>query len=388
MNRKVLASCLLFSMVAMGVPAQKDLAEKAKKDLVETTKFGGYVIGRAAFNDRDLSSSNKYHSNFDLRLVRAYVDGKVLNVAYKLQVEYEGYGGTSEKGPHIVDAWAEWQRYKFFRVKVGQFKRCFTFENPMNPWDVSFGDYSQLVQKLAGFSDRVGEHSSGGRDGGIQIQGDLLESRRDGHSFVHYQLGVYNGQGINHNDINNHKDLIGSVSISPVKNLSVAFFGWNGKYTGSVSGQYLNTAGLTATDTRSVTVDRNRMAVGLKYGGPFTVRAEYGVSEGHKVADYRYVNHESPLELNPSKSDGADAWYIMTAVPVTKDKKCRIQARWDVYRDQKTWNSAKRIYGLGAEYYFYKNLKLQANYSYVDDRSTTVPDRHFNTLDLQLYWRW
>ena len=184
------------------------LAEQAKKDLVENSKFGGFVIGRAAFNDRDLSGANKYHSNFDLRLVRGYVDGKILNFQYKLQLEYEGYGGASEKGPHIVDAWGEWQKFKFFRIKLGQFKRCFTFENPTNPWDISFGGYSQLSDKLAGMNDRIGEHSSGGRDGGVQIQGDLLPSRKDGHGFVHYQIGLFNGQGINHNDVNNHKDLI------------------------------------------------------------------------------------------------------------------------------------------------------------------------------------
>ena len=374
MKKIFIVLSLMFLCATFGINAQKDLAEQAKKDILETSKFGGYVIGRAAFNDRDLSTSNKSHSNFDLRLVRAYVDGKMLNFAYKLQVEYEGYGGTNEKGPHIVDAWAEWQKYSFFRVKVGQFKRCFTFENPMNPWDISFGDYSQLVQKMAGFSDRVGEHSSGGRDGGVQIQGDLFPSRKDGHAFLHYQLGVYNGQGINHNDINNHKDVIGNIAISPVKNLTVAFFGWSGNYTGTVSSQ-------------AVTVDRNRMAAGIRYTGPFIFCAEYGVSEGHKVSDYVYdVNNG--LTLKPNTSDGADTWYIMSAVPVTKDKKLKVQARWDVYRDQKTWNSAKRIYGLGSEYYFSKNLKIQANYNFISDKSTSAIDQHYNSLDLQLYWRW
>ncbi len=341
------------------------LADQAKKDLIENSKFGGFVIGRAAFNDRDLSTANKSHSNFDLRLVRGYVDGKILNFQYKLQLEYEGYGGTSEKGPHIVDAWGEWQKFKFFRIKVGQFKRCFTFENPLNPWDISFGGYSQLSDKLAGMNDRNGEHSSGGRDGGIQIQGDLLPSRKDGHGFVHYQFGVYNGQGINHNDVNNHKDLIGSFAINPIKDLSIAFFGWHGKYT-----------------SNGITVDRNRMAWGLKYVGPFTVRAEYGVSEGHKISDYT-----APGMLKPGTSDKADAWYAMAAVPVTKDKKLKVQGKWDVYRDGKTWANAKRIYAAGAEYYFTKNFKLQGNYSFTCDRSTTL-DSHYNAFDLQLYWRW
>ena len=95
MKKIFIVLSLMFFCATFGINAQKDLAEQAKKDILETSKFGGYVIGRAAFNDRDLSTSNKSHSNFDLRLVRAYVDGKMLNFAYKLQVEYEGYGGTN-----------------------------------------------------------------------------------------------------------------------------------------------------------------------------------------------------------------------------------------------------------------------------------------------------
>ena len=98
MKKQLLLLSLVFFVCSLNTNAQEKVLEKAKKDLIETSKFGGFVIGRAAFNDRDLSTSNKNHSNFDLRLVRAYVDGKVLNFAYKLQVEYEGYGGVSEKG--------------------------------------------------------------------------------------------------------------------------------------------------------------------------------------------------------------------------------------------------------------------------------------------------
>ena len=368
MKKQLLLLSLVFFVCSLNTNAQEKVLEKAKKDLIETSKFGGFVIGRAAFNDRDLSMSNKNHSNFDLRLVRAYVDGKVLNFVYKLQVEYEGYGGVSEKGPHIVDAWGEWQKFKFFRVKVGQFKRCFTIENPMNPWDISWGGYSQLADKLAGMNDRIGEHSSGGRDGGIQIQGDLFPARKDGHPFLHYQVGVYNGQGINHNDVNNHKDLIGQIAINPIKDLSVAFFGWSGRYT--------------SNSNSLITVDRNRMAVGLKYTGPVKFRAEYGVSEGHKTSDYN-----ADGTLKNGTSDGADAWYAMASVPVNKNKNWFVQAKWDVYRDGKAWNNSKSIYALGSEYYFTKNFKLQANYSYNYDKSTAM-DKHYNAFDLQLYWRW
>lgn len=359
---KLIPSIALALLVAATgqVHAQEKTGKQIKKDIIQNTTFGGYVIGKASVTDQELSSS-KSHTNFDLRLVRLYVDGKVLDFKYKLQMEVNGVSGTSkEKGPRIVDAWAEWQRYKFFMVRFGQFKRAFTFENPMNPWDIGFGAYSQTIDKLAGMNDRVGEHTSGGRDIGLQIQGDLLPVGKDRHQFLHYQVGVYNGQGINHADENNAKDIIGGVYFYPVKDLAIGAFGWHGSYT-----------------KNDVTVDRDRMAVGLKYESAWSVRAEYATSKGHKVSDYQ-------TDGTVTGSNDADAWYACVGAPITK--KCKLYARWDVYRDNKEWNSQKTNYGLSANYYFYKNLKLQANYNYTFNKTATN-DKGYNTLDLQLYWR-
>ncbi|WP_287132368.1 porin [Bacteroides sp.] len=355
---------LLALMLTTLAHAQASIGEKAKKDLIQKTSFGGYVIGKATITDQDLDASTKSHTDFDIRLVRAYVDGKVLDFKYKLQLELNGKPGdyANEKGVRIVDAWAEWQKYKFFYVRFGQFKRAFTFENPMNPWDIGFGAYSQLITKLAGMSDRVGEHSSNGRDLGLQFQGDFLPIGNNRHNFVHYQVGVYNGQGINHKDENRSKDIIGGVYVHPVKELAVGVFGWTGDYTKD-----------------GITVDRNRMAFGLKYESAWTVRAEYATSEGHKITDY-----DSNGILKEGTSDKADAWYVMIGAPLSP--KLKVYAKWDVYRDKKEWSSQKALYCLAANYYFYKNLKIQANYTYTNNRST-ANDGHYNTFDLQLYWR-
>ncbi|MDY3790640.1 porin [Bacteroides fluxus] len=355
---------LLALMLTTFTQAQTSIGEKAKKDLIQQTSFGGYVIGKATATDQHLNASTKSHTDFDIRLIRAYVDGKVLDFKYKLQLELNGKPGdySNEKGVRIVDAWAEWQKYKFFYVRFGQFKRAFTFENPMNPWDIGFGAYSQLITKLAGMNDRVGEHSSNGRDLGLQFQGDFLPMGNDRHNFIHYQVGVYNGQGINHKDENRSKDVIGGIYVYPVKQLAVGVFGWTGDYT-----------------KNGITVDRNRMAFGVKYESAWTVRAEYATSEGHKITDY-----SSDGILKAGTSNKADAWYMTVGAPLSR--KCKVYAKWDVYRDSKNWSSQKSLYCLAANYYFYKNLKIQANYTYTNDKST-ANDGHYNTFDLQLYWR-
>ena len=354
--------CLLTAaLVATGVAqAQQSTAEKAKQDLIQKTTFGGYVMGKAMVTDQDQST----HSSFDLRMARAYVNGQVLDFKYRLQMEVTGggVGETNEKSVRIVDAYGEWAKYKYFTVRFGQFKRAFTFENPMNPWDIGFGAYSQLTTKLAGMSDRVGEHSSGGRDIGVQIAGDLLPVGNDKHNFLHYQLALYNGQGINQKEKNNGKDLIGGAYVYPIKELAIGVFGWNGSFT-----------------KNDITVDRRRMAVGLKYESKWTVRAEYATSKGYKINDYKEDG-----TLKDTACDKADAWYMTVGAPLSK--KLKVYAKWDVYRDTREWDSMKALYCLTANYYFHKNFKLQANYSYTRDKSTTK-DGRYNTFDLQMYWR-
>lgn len=360
MNKRKWACLAAVACMSLNLFAQQT-AEKAKQDLIQKTTFGGYVIGKAGATDQD--GANR--SSFDLRMARVYVNGQVLDLKYRLQMEVTGggVGETNEKSARIVDAYGEWAKYKYFTVRFGQFKRAFTFENPMNPWDIGFGGYSQLVMKLAGMSDRVGEHSSGGRDLGVQVAGDLIPVGNDKHNFLHYQLALYNGQGINQKEQNNGKDLIGGVYVFPVKDLAVGVFGWNGSFT-----------------KNNVTVDRNRMAVGLKYESRWTVRAEYATSKGYKISDYDATTGD----LKATACDKSDAWYMTVGAPLTK--KCKVYAKWDVYRDRRDWQSMKSLYCLSANYYFHKNFKLQANYSHTRDKST-AKDGRYNNFDLQLYWR-
>lgn len=364
---KIFTLPALATMLLCTAPAgaQTTATERIKDDFKQNTTLGGYVIGKASVTDQHLSSTLKSHSDFDLRLVRLYAGGKVWDIRYNLQMEVNGVSGTAkEKGPRIVDAWAEWCKYKFVCIKFGQFKRGFTFENPMHPWNVGFGAYSQLADKLAGFNDRVGEHTSGGRDVGLQLQGDLFDSRKDGHSFLHYQVGVYNGQGINHTDENRSKDVIGGLWVAPIKDLAIGAFGWSGSYT-----------------KNGVTVDRNRMSFGVRYEAKWSVRAEYATSQGHKISDY--VTDEDGV-TTVTGDDRADAWYVALGAPVTS--KLKVYGKWDVYRDDKTWGTQKSIYGLSANYYFLPNLKLQVNYTHTFDKAASG-DPHYNVGDVQLYWR-
>lgn len=354
-----------LSPAATPLPSDAPLGTKLKTAFNPSIKFGGYIVGKYSINDsdkRDKDGKRVSNSSFDLRFVRLYANGYCFNdFYYRLQLEVNDAPGD-DKGPRIVDAFVEWQKWDFLRVKFGQFKRSFGFENPYSPLVVGLGSYSQATMKLASINDRIGEHKSSGRDLGAQLQGDLLKAG-DGHYWLHYQVGLFNGQGINHVDKDRFKDLIGGAWISPVKDLCIGGFGWNGRYTNE---KY------TPESNQLKEARRVRWGVGMKYESDWTVRGEYMSSKGGIVTD----------ATKPNKSD---AWYATVGIPVSKAVK--LYARWDCYRDAKTWNSLQTNYGLSADWSLGKNLILQANYAFTDKRGTPSAGNHYNTFDIQVYAR-
>lgn len=369
-------------------------AKWKRPDIATIPKFGGYIIGSYKFDDAQLNSNTKkknFGDGFGLRLIRLYVDGTVMkDFKYRLQLEVNGT-------PHVKDATIEWVHWKFLQMKVGQFKRCFTYENPYNPWDVGVGDYSQVVKKLSGMGDRCGEVSMGGRDLGFQLQGDLFKSKKDGHYQFHYQAAVYNGQGINRKDEDRMKDFIGTIQWSPVKHLSIGTFGWWGTWDNGKTG-----------DAHKV-LDRRRFAISGKYENPdngWSARAEYVRSFGHKSSDW--VNEEVTKLSDPNDPSSptittnewkwssaslqqrghgakADAWYVTVGAPVWRWIK--IYGKWDAYRDYMTWDSMHSIYSASLNLQPHKNLMLQLQYNFNDDRTASAPRRYYNQAWAEMYIR-
>ena len=349
----------LQDAVTKAVSGHKDnndsVAPRWKRaEWVTVPKFGGYIVGSYKYDSAD----DDRNEGFGLRFARVYVDGSILrDFNYRVQVDFAG-------SPRVLDAYLEWARYKFVTVKAGEFKRCFTLENPMNPWDICFGDYSQLSKKFAGFGDRVGESSMGGRDLGAQVAGDLFKSKRDGHYRFRYQFGVYNGQGINQKDLDGKKDWIGTLQYSPVKNLRLAVFGWWGNYVMKGVGS----------------VDRHRWAASVGYEGTnyqagdfwgrVSFRAEYAQSYGYKFSQ----GADGAYFINTAAGNKADAWYIMVGAPLWRWIKGSL--KWDVYRDDASWDTEHSIYSAALMLQPHKNLMLQLQYNYHHDLTEAVTDYH------------
>ena len=317
-----------------------------------TLNLGGCIITQYSYSDREDKASD---GGFNVRVVRAVAHGKVWNdVGYRLQLELSGAPGI-DRGARVLDAYAEWTRFAEWQPRLGQFKRCFGFENPIHPMNVGMGSFSQMTQRLQSINDRIGEHVSNGRDIGFQMQGDFLP-QTDGHRLLHYQVGVYNGQGTNHVDVDKHKDLIGGLWVMPTKELRIGAFGWDGYYTNEKN--------------PTETLRRVRYDLGFTYEGAVSARAEYAHSVGGTTRG------------GATRSDG---WYAMLGVPVPQCENLKFYGRWDCYRDDATrWDGLVTNWGLTANYYLGKNYDFQVNYTHTVDRNLSLRAGHYNTIDVQV----
>ena len=340
---------MLNNAIASGMEAPAANSEmkygRTITDYVSAPKFGGYVIGKYDYSDKDAAHGG---NGFTQRLVRFYVDGTILkDFAYRIQIQ------TNNAGFHMKDFFVEWRKYKFAQIKIGQFKRAFGFENPMNPWDISTGDYSLMTKYMTGHNDYLNADaaSNGGRDQGIQVQGDFLPVGQDKHMLFHYQLMVSNGTGINSSDNDGNKDITGTFQVQPVKGLFIGFFGWKGTFR-----------------TNGVDHTRNRYAFGAKYDkNGYCLRTEYA----HGQSDL----------------GNADAWYVVGAAPL--NSWFRLSTQYQIARIGKEWGNAQRVFSVIPEFQLHKNLKLQLQYNYNSNRSlaNAGKDIHYNELWVETYFR-
>lgn len=355
----------LLTVVSLAL-AITGFAQEKKGKWYDSFKFSGYGMleyqatdkyGNTTITDPDGTTrtvAEKNHDNtFNLRLARLCLDGKIKDFDWRVQIQGTNAKGAGEPTVQLIDLFAEWAKYEALRVKAGQFKRAFTFENPYHPIVQGWYAYAMVINNLAGFGDRTGEKSSAGRDIGLQLQGDVLKNAA-GRNLLHYQIGVYNGEGINSKDKDNRKDFIGGAWVMPIKGLRIGAFGWTG--------------------TRADVGKKNRYALSAEYvKDEYTFRGEYIHSQG--------------MGANAALGDKADGWYVHGIVPVVKSK-LHAKARYQTYRDNKEWNRAKTMYEVGLNYFFCKNVQLNVEYARVNDRTIVDADKHnYNFFDAQLDFR-
>ena len=333
---------------------------------VKNIKFSGY--GMLQYQGQDPEGN---HSNtFKLRLARFILDGKIGDFDWRAQIQGTNATGPGQPTVQLVDLYAEWRRFPEFKVRAGQFKRAFTFENPTHPITQGWRGYADVINKLSAFGDRTGEKSSGGRDIGIQVSGDLFPNA-NGRKIFHYQVGVYNGEGVNESDKDNRKDIIAGAWVMPIKGVRIGVFGWTGSRGGMLDP-------LTG-EKRSV--EKNRYCISAEYDlNEYTFRAEYIHSQGWGAK----TPGDNTREICYENGDKADGWYVFGIVPLIKTK-LYAKARYQSYRNQKNWSTSVNQVEFGLNYKFTKSLEMHCEYSHVNDRS--LAKHNYNLVDVELDFR-
>ena len=371
---------LILTLAAIALTAN---AQEKSNKWYDNIKFSGYGMLQYQATDK---YSNKVvthddgtketvavkdaDNTFNLRLARLILDGKISDFDWRIQIQGTNAKGPAEPTVQLVDIYAEWSKYKEARIRAGQFKRAFTFESPTHPITQGWYSYANVINTLGGYGDRTGEKASGGRDIGVQVQGDLFPNA-NGRRLFHYQLGVYNGEGINTKDKDERKDFIGGLWVMPMQGLRIGAFGWTGSRGNMTDPLTGNT----------ISMKKNRYALSAEYDkDEFTFRAEYLHSQGWG-ADKVGSN-----TIDYAKGDKADGWYVFGIVPVIKSK-LHAKARYQTYRDNKEWSRSKTMYEVGANYFFTKNVQLNMEYARVNDRTIACDRHNYNFFDVEFDFR-
>lgn len=190
-------------------------------------KISGFAQFRydAVFNkDFDIAKST-----FFLQRVCVNFDGKFTDkLSYRI-------GSDFIRQPMLTDAYLKYTVCDALVIQAGQMKIPFTIENQFNPaFDCELFDYATVIKQFSGYEGGITGIGALGRDLGIMASGSLFKvenSKGESFGLVDYKIGIFNGNGINNDDNNLDKDIIGRIDFHPwVKELIITGSYQNGSY--------------------------------------------------------------------------------------------------------------------------------------------------------------
>lgn len=283
----------------------------------EHMSLSGYLQGGFQASSEDPSST------FYLKRARVSLTGNAKEemIDYRLQVDMAG-------DPKICDLYFRYKPSSALGVQLGQFKIPFAIENDLyGPTTVELIDYSYITTLLARNNARFDGIAATGRDIGVQLYGGFGDNKD--YQTLSYNIGIFNGAGINKNDDNNAKDIVARLIYKPSKELSVS---------GSVM--------ITETNNGPATIKSNRAALGAIYDAKdFIFRSEFAGAQFDDADDY-----------------DVSTFYLLGGYKIKKD--WMLVARYETLTQG--YNNHSLAYDrvtLGAVFKPYPFLRFQLNYS-------------------------
>lgn len=307
-------------------------------------RISGYV--QAGYEWSDESSS------FFIKRVRLDLRGALARTLdYRVQLEFAS-------SPKIVDAYLHYKPFRQLNFKLGEYKIPFTIENTdYVPLKFELIEYPLALQRLMGFAEPIGGRYVGGvmqggetlkdtgRDMGLTLHGSFFPCGE--RALLSYDVGVFNGAGINLRDNNRSKDVVARLTLRPVRGLTLSGSWYGGEY----GADYLERQRVSA----GVCYDRGRGVVrGEWIGG----RTGYAATEEYAAGTF-----------------DSSGWYVLGGVRLTPTLMPVV--RYDtLLPDTASADSRQTNWTAGILWCPVRPLRCQLNYTYEHYAAPGMTDRN------------
>jgi hypothetical protein len=342
---------LSLSLLLSITPAaqEKPTSPTLLNTLRDRIALSGY--GQLGFTADDAGDGK---STFDIKRVIFMAEGKITD-RWTCYFMYD-----LGPGNQLLELYTEYRFLPWLTARVGEFKTMYTMENPLSPCYTELIDcYSQSVSYLAGVngSDPLYGATSG-RDLGLMVYGSLLKG------WVDYTLALMNGSGVNVKDRNRAKDLVGSLTLHPLK--------WLALHGSFIQGEGCAVAASVYNPRIDVGENyrRNRWSAGINIKTrPVEVRMEYlEGTDGRVRSQGVYISGTARLMRNFDLVASVDYFN----------------------KDRGGTDTAQTNTILGIQYWFYPKCRLQVQLTHRNprvERDSHLSRKSTNLLQTQLQVR-
>lgn len=307
-------------------------------------RLSGYV--QAGYEWSDGSSS------FFIKRVRLDLWGALARTLdYRVQLEFAS-------SPKIVDAYLHYKPFRQLNFKLGEYKIPFTIENTdYVPLKFELIEYPLALQRLMGFAEPIGGRYVGGamqggetlkdtgRDMGLTLHGSFFPCGE--RALLSYDVGVFNGAGINLRDNNRSKDVVARLTLRPVRGLTLSGSWYGGEYGADC-------------------LERQRVSAGVCYDrGRGVVRGEWIGGRTGYAATEEYA----------AGTFDSSGWYVLGGVRLTPTLMPVV--RYDtLLPDTASADSRQTNWTAGILWQPVRYLRCQLNYTYEHYAAPGMADRN------------
>ena len=260
---------------------------------------------------------------------------------------------STQAAKHLHEYFAQYAFMPELKVRIGQFKTPYTLENIISPTLLGTVNLNEGTRYMAGIAGDPLYGNYVGRDLGAMITGDAIKAR-DGHYYLNYSLGVFNGAGMNLRDNNKHKDVAAMLNILPIKDITLSGSFIIGKGNAQVDDMF-------GTIAQGTDYTRNRWSVGAEVNyKPLKLRTEYMQGRNGDINN-RAFYAELWCRLFRNFDVVLDFDYLDKNTSLSKEARDAFPA----------WTRTHN-YLVGLQYWVYKACRISTQYIY--SNRNTGPD--------------